>query len=46
MDHGIPEGHLRSCPTAFWWFSALLTPSLIALFPVCQRPEERPLLMI
>ena len=30
----------ESCPAAFWWFSALLTPSLIALFPVCSAQKS------
>ena len=31
---------LENCPAAFWWFSALLTPSLIALFPVASAQKS------
>lgn len=33
-------GIYEACPAAFWWFSALLAPSLIALFPVCSAQKS------
>ena len=37
---GFLHGIIDACPTAFWWFSALLTPSLIALFPVANAQKS------
>ena len=34
------KGIFDACPSAFWWFSALPTPSLIALFPVCSAQKS------
>ncbi len=28
------QGVIQCCPVALWWFSALLTPTLVALIPM------------
>jgi len=33
------QGLYDCCPVAFWWLSALLTPSFIALLPV-SSPQK------
>jgi hypothetical protein len=37
---GFLHVSFECCPTAFWWLSALLTPSLIALFPVANAQKS------
>ncbi|GEM_PF-3137271 len=34
------RGLCEWCPLAFWWFTALLTPSLIALMPVASPQKS------
>ncbi len=34
------QGIFECCPEAFWWFSALLTPALLALLPVSSAQKS------
>jgi hypothetical protein len=36
----VLRGLFDCCPEAFWWFSALLTPSLIAMLPVASAQKS------